>query len=120
MKITSFGFPDTFSNDGRVSMIDGVPAINQNIGLMVKCQRPQLLQDTAFGTKLRKQKFKQNTKVLRNQIKDDIILLTERYDKRIEMNQGDVDVSYQGEVFYAKCKYYLKSEDSTFGIEIEL
>ena len=120
MRINTFNFPDTFSNDCIVKMKEGPSAINQNLGLMIKCQRPQLLQNTDYGTILRKQKFKQNTKVLRNQIKDDIIRLTEAYDKRISMGNADVDVSFEGDYFEAKCKYYLKSEDSTFGFDINL
>ena len=64
MRINTFNFPDTFSNDGRVKMKEGPSAINQNLGLMIKCQRPQLLQNTDYGTILRKQKFKQKWQVV--------------------------------------------------------
>lgn len=120
MRINTFNFPDTFSNDGRVLMKEGVPAINQDLGLMIKCQRPQLRGDPNFGSKLRRQKYSQNTTVLRNQIKDDIIILTQLYDTRVLMTAKDVDVSLQDNYFYANCQYYLKSEDSQFGFEIGL
>lgn len=120
MKLNTFNFPDTFSNDGMVTMKSGADAINQNLGLMVKCQRPQLRGDPSFGTDILNQKFMQNTNILRSCIKDDIIILTERYDTRVEMGNKDVDVSFQGDYFYGKCQYYLKSEDSKFGYDVQL
>jgi hypothetical protein len=120
MKITTFSFPDTFSNDGNINLKNGVNALNQNLGLMVKCQRPQLRGDPTFGTDIINQKFQQNTAILRSCIKDDIIILTERYDTRVLMGNGDVDVSFQGDYFHGKCRYYLKSEDSQFGYNIKV
>ena len=120
MNINTFNFPDTFSNDGRVSMKKGADAVSQCLGLMVKCQRPQLRGDPQYGTNLYEMRYMGNTKVLRNMVKDDIIRLSRTYDDRIIMEQDDVSIEPNEEKVNVYCQYYLKSQDSKFGFDVVL
>lgn len=120
MKITTFSFPDVFSFDGNVIMKEGQQAINQNLGLMVLCFKPQLFGSPNYGSSLDKYIYIRNTNVVREQIKDDLVTLINRFDSRVIIRMSDATVVGEDNKFYIQCPYYLKSFDSKFTFSITL
>ena len=120
MKITTFSFPDVFSFDGNVIMKEGQDAINQNLGLMVLCFRPQLFGSPNYGSALDRYIYTNNTNVVREQIKEDLVTLINRFDNRVIIRESDTTVVGEEHRFHIKCPYYLKSLDSRFTFSITL
>ncbi len=118
MQITTFNFPDTFTFDGNTSMLSGYKAVNKALELSIKTYKGELAGDPYFGSNFNLYQYEQNTDVLRDQIVDDMLSLISTYDTRIDMNDTDITATANEASVKIDCNYYLKSEDSMFGISI--
>ena len=119
-KITTFKIPDTFSESGNTSMLEGAGAINKCLELMVKTSKEELLGLPDYGSNLEAYKLEPNIEIIEDMITEEIVNCVYSYDDRVSVSTTSVKVTREEEKVYVNTSYYLKNEDSLFNLQINL
>ncbi len=119
-KITTFKIPDTFSESGNTSMLEGADAINKCLELMVKTSKEELLGLPDYGSNLEAYKLEPNIEIIEDMITEEIVNCVYSYDDRVSVSTTSVKVTREEEKVYVNTSYYLKNEDSLFNLQINL
>ena len=119
-KITTFKIPDTFSESGNTSMLEGADAINKCLELMVKTSKEELLGLPDYGSNLEAYKLEPNIEIIEDMITEEIVNCVYSYDDRVSVSTTSVKVTREEEKVYVNTSYYLKNEDSLFSLQINL
>ena len=119
-KITTFKIPDTFSESGNTSMLEGADAINKCLELMVKTSKEELLGLPDYGSNIEAYKLEPNIEIIEDMITEEIVNCVYSYDDRVSVSTTSVKVTREEEKVYVNTSYYLKNEDSLFNLQINL
>lgn len=110
MKITTFNVLDTFSYDGNLNMKSGVYAVDQCMSTLLQTPEGELRGDPAFGSLLRQYLHYQNSAILQDFVRDNILSQASRYDHRITINNNNINISKSEAVMNIAIQYYIQSQ----------
>lgn len=89
----SIKYPETFNLiSGKTDLDDYIVSINRCLGLLLTTAKGELLGDPNFGCRLYEMLFDQYSKNLQELIKKDIVENVEKYEKRINIKENNIDI----------------------------
>lgn len=101
--ITSFSFPNMFSNGSTKIKYDR-DATKQNLLLLLMSTKQSLFGDPNYGTNIKKLIFEQNNHILRDIVIDDIQSNIAVFLPQIQVQRKDIELVSQGNTLYVNLR----------------
>ena len=101
--ITSFSFPNMFSNGSTKIKYDR-DATKQNLLLLLMSTKQSLFGDPNYGTNIKKLIFEQNNHILRDIVIDDIQSNISIFLPQIQVQRKDIELIPQGNTLYVNLR----------------
>lgn len=101
--ITSFSFPNMFSNGSTKIKYDR-DATKQNLLLLLMSIKQSLFGDPNYGTNIKKLIFEQNNHILRDIVIDDIQSNIAVFLPQIQVQRKDIELVSQGNTLYVNLR----------------
>lgn len=89
--MTSLKFPKIFRTSGTETVED-LEATTQNLKILLRSEKGELLGDPYFGVKLKSRLFEQNSPILKDLIIDDIYIQLALFIPQLKVERKDIKI----------------------------
>lgn len=102
-------FPYIFSlSTGKTQLVDEDESIKQSIALIILTSKGELLGDPNYGSRIRELVYNHNNDSIPELVIEDILVNVSVYEKRIDITQQDISVTYEDNKVNISISYTIK------------
>ena len=117
----TFSFPQIINRiTGKIEMSDNVQSINECLGILLRTRPGELLGDPAWGCNAITRIFRYQGIVVDALIKEDILDAVSKYEPRITMTNGDIQIIRDYNILHIYMQYRIKetNEINSFNFDV--
>ena len=121
MRQKTFGFPQMVDRSTRKIIIsENAKSINECLGILLRTRRGELLGDPEYGCGLIERIFRYEGVIIQDLIRSDILNAIAKYEPRIYLESGDIQIVQEPEAVKIFIQYTIKEtgEINEYNMEV--